>query len=208
MKHTLASALFLLCLCGLPNAAEARVSRRVIRREAIQERLEAGQRAPYLRTASYARLYDNDAFGFTLRFPSEWTAEELGETQGAITTVVLFLSPLEGEGDASRENINLVTEDVPPSVTAGDYAEAAIAQQRRLFDGFTLLHSRPLSFGGLPGHGIAFEAAFGGKRLIFEQAWIQRHGTMYVWTLAAPATTIDRYSLVFHDLLSTFTFNG
>lgn len=220
--HAFAVGTALLLLTTFASQAEAkenanlplsnfvtRPNARSIRAEALKNRQNQELHAQRTTLASQVNLYENALLHFSIRYPKDWEVSELMDTEGRLTTIALFLSPLEGEKDASRENVSAMTEDLTDSrLSMQDYTTQAIANEEHLFDSYTLLSSTDTYLAGNPAHSITYSAGFQDKILMFEQYWTIFRGKMYVWTLAAPAETFDRYSAMFHDMLSTFTFES
>lgn len=205
--------LIIAILCVAPLAAQARTMEGVPRLSARQIRIQALKRAKResRRVGTYAasvqNLYENSANAIAIRFPHDWRMQELSEEQGRIVNVVLFLSPME-EGDVSQENINLVVEDLQGTdISPETYAETVIEQVRKIFLDFRLLWSRDTLLAGEFGHEIVYTAKFHGGDLGFDQVWVFHNGRVFVWTLVAPAETLDAYVPIFQEMLSTFEFD-
>ena len=134
--------------------------------------------------------------------------QNLLDSNGRITSIALFLSPLSDSGDTTEENINLIVEDVRDApLTLDQYQDAAITQERGLFDSFSLVSTSDIVLDGEAGRDIVFQTTFNEKSLFFEQAWALHDGIVYVWTLAAPPETFAQYSRMFHTMLGTFGFS-
>ncbi len=210
MRRLLSFAIISL-LVPLPLAARTFDGAPPSAREIRQEALRRDQKESLLSGtygADLENLYVNDSYGVHIRYPRDWKAQDLLESNGKITSIALFLSPLSGSGDTAQENINLVVEDVRDEALNPDqYEEAAIAQEQALFDSFTLVSSNDITLDGEAGHDIVFQASFNERSLMFEQAWAHHDGIVYVWTLAAPPETFDDYSRTFRTMLGSFGFN-
>ncbi len=184
-------------------------SPRSIRAAALQQRQEHAERSLYTYPASLQQRYRNNEHGFLVRYPQGWKAQEMKqENYGKLSSIILFLSPLEGEKDVSRENINLVVEELAPSPqTLEGYTAAAIALEQELFDEYTLTASHDLQIAGLSAHRITYTAAVnGGSTTAFEQIWFIRDGKAYVWSLAALPESYDRYAQTFRLMLDSLSF--
>lgn len=207
-----------LALCSLPlptfaahirtndTVMASKPNPRSIREQAKQKRWEDFSRSRFTYDADLSQLYRSDLFGFSIRYPRGWKNEEILDRNGNVTTVALFLSPME-EDDTTQENVNVVVEDIVDSrLTLDTYTENAIRQERELFSGYNLHTSVRLQIAGYPAHIVSYDALFGGKNLSFEQVWILRDGKVYVWTLAAVPETFEKYSGSFRKMIDTFMF--
>jgi len=210
------SSLVLLALAGAPPPADIvarptwveRRSPRLIRQDALN-RQDDGFSDSYSRTAALAQVYENEFAGFRMRYPKGWTAHDLLDSNGTVTSVMAFLSPESDIDDAGRENINLVIEDLTSlGVSFEEYSDQAIESERELFQDYKLHANVRTLWKGLPARSIRYDATFNGRRLTFEQLWFARNGTIYVWTLASPPSTIDHYAGLFRKMVGSLSFNG
>lgn len=209
-QRTLAIALMLL----LPSAASARImpqgsptSARQIRAQALKQYQEESRHIGQY-DATVANLYESSPFGFAIRFPKDWTQHDILKREKMITSVVLFLSPVD-EATQELENVNLVVEQLPgnPHVSATAYTDASIEHEQALLPGFQLLSSQDTMTAGELAHEVTFHATMNGSETAFDQIWIFHDTRVYVWTLAAPPSSFDAYARTFHRMLETFSFD-
>ena len=145
--------------------------------------------------------YYKKADGFSIRFPAEWEQKE-----NVMGTVVIALSPAEGEADAFRENVNVVVETLPTPMDLGKYLELSMANLKKL-----------LAVGQAP---EVSEATLGGekaKRVVYQMTMgqISVKSTLYVAvmgrrgyaiTCSATPDSFDAYQEPFEKIVETFRF--
>jgi len=139
--------------------------------------------------------------GFSIRFPAEWEQKE-----NVMGTVVIALSPAEGEADTFRENVNVVVEALPTPMDLEKYLELTVANLKNL-----------LSAGQEP---EVSDATLGGekaKRVVYQTTMgqIGVKGTLYVAvkgnrgyaiTCSATPDSFDAYKAQFERIAGTFRF--
>jgi hypothetical protein len=190
------------------HAADIPVRRspRTIKQEALKRRWHEMQKSNYSQVSALSQYLYSKTYTLSIRFPKNWHGEEVLETSGGVTTIALFLSPLE-EDDAEQENMNLLVEDIRDTgLSLDDYTERAVRQEQNIFSDYTLLSSVPLQITGFPAHSIRYSAVFHGRKLFFEQVWVLREGKVFVLTFAAPEETFQQYATIFRQMVDTFSF--
>ncbi|MFA6522808.1 MAG: hypothetical protein WCS85_00325 [Candidatus Peribacteraceae bacterium] len=186
--------------------ASVRQSPRTIKHEALKRRWREVQQSNYSQISALSQLFHSETYGLSIYFPKDWHGEEVLQTSGGVTTIALFLSPLQ-EGDTEQENMNLLVEDIRDTgLTLDDYTRRAVQQEQNIFSDYTLFSSVPLQITGFPAHSIRYSAVFHGRTLFFEQVWVLREGKVYVLTFAAPEETFQQYTMTFRQMVGTFSF--
>jgi hypothetical protein len=98
-------------------------------------------------------LYENPQYGFSVSYPSDWTAEEPDPNELGI--VAGFLAP----GESIDDPLNYVTvqiEDLPAGTTLSGYTQAVLANLRSSYPDFQLLAERAMIISEEPAHVIAY----------------------------------------------------
>ena len=145
--------------------------------------------------------YYKKAEGFSIRFPAEWEQKE-----NVMGSVVMALSPAEGEADAFRENVNVTVEALPSPMTLDEYFNLSMVNLGKL-----------LTEGRQP---EVSDATLGGekaKRVVCQMMMgqINVKSTVYVavkgtrgYSLACSATpdSFDAYKARFEEIAGTFRF--
>lgn len=204
----------LLVLLGFPLLVSARIwdgfverpSRRLVR-EALRE---TNARTPAMLTiheVSLDRTFQSADFPMKFQYPSAWERDDVLETTPPLTLVVMFLSS-EQRPAGIRQNINLVVEDLPSSMTLGQYTELGIKMEQEFFEHYALQKSEDvLIAGAYSAHRVVFTASLSGGDMTFEQVWVLRERTAYVWTFADSAQGFDKHVKTFERMLDTLTLH-
>ena len=141
--------------------------------------------------------------GVKMQYPTLWERSDLVKSTPPLTLVVMFLSPRETSSDV-RENVNLVTEKLPSALTLPEYTDLGIAIERGFFSQYTLRISDDIVIAGVyRSHRVIFTATLSGGKMTFEQIWMVRGKTAYVWTFADTAEKFDEHVGTFERMLDT-----
>ena len=142
-----------------------------------------------------------DKGGFTIAYPSEWTLE----TDGASGTEFAVYSELDGAADLFQENVNVVSEVLPPrEVTLEEYSEASRGQLEDAFEGFDLKEEKELSDAYGKYRYIIYHANYMGMDLAWKQQFRIKDGKAYVLTYSATQEDFDKFSETADQIFSTF----
>jgi hypothetical protein len=98
-------------------------------------------------------LYENSQYGFSVSYPSDWTAQEPDPNELGI--VAGFLAP----GESIDDPLNYVTvqiEDLPSGTTLRGYTQAVLANLRSSYPDFELLAEGEMIISEEPAHVIAY----------------------------------------------------
>ena len=156
-----------------------------------------------IRSVALDGTYANPEFGVQIAYPSLWQQNDLLQRTPPLTLVVMFLSPMGNDGGL-RENVNLVTEDLPGDMTLDDYTGLGLKNEQDLFPGFSLLAEGAVSVAGLNrGHMIRFSAPLKDRTMTFEQIWTVVGRRAYVWTFADDAQTFAQNLATFERMMGT-----
>lgn len=138
---------------------------------------------------------------FTIAYPAEW----LLETDGASGTEFAVFSELEGDADMFQENVNIVSETLPPrEVTLEEYSEASRSQLKEAFQGFDLIEEKELSDAYGKYRYIIYHAKLEGFDLAWKQQFRIKDGKAYVLTYSATQEKFDTYKDSADKIFSTF----
>ena len=157
------------------------------------------QTPPHKKEATTLATYHNDAFGLSLQYPQSWEMRE-----HMLGTVVSFISPLEGSGDHIRENVNLVTQELPENaVTLESYSDGTLRALKTFNPSMFLIASEGTVVGGLSAHSITYEQDTGLGRIQFRQVWFLRGNEAFLFTFTAEPENFERYEKAFRTMLET-----
>ncbi len=146
-------------------------------------------------------VYRSPAYGITAEYPAGWKAAE-----GAMGAIVVFNSPLEGEGDQFSENVNIMGEDLSayPGMTVGKYAETGIAKLALFFTDFRLLDNRRHTVDGRRARLIEYTGRMGIFQVHVLQAMTIADGKAYVLTFTAEEANYGRYLPAARRIMASF----
>ena len=162
-----------------------------------------GVTAWYFLQANQFSTYKDDEFGFSLKYPTSWTA-----TPHINGTNVAFYSPLENALDVFKENVNIVVQDMSAQRTIPDlnqYTSIAINQMKVVFKkNFVLIESKPVFLSGMPAHQIIFIGKGPEMDLKFKIIWTLKAKRAYQFTYGAVASQYDKYIGKVDAMIRTF----
>ena len=98
-------------------------------------------------------LYESPQYGFSVSYPSDWSAEEPDPNELGI--VAGFLAP----GESIDDPMNYVTvqiEDLPAGTTLSGYTQAVLTNLRSTYADFQLLAESSMIISEEPAHVIAY----------------------------------------------------
>lgn len=188
----------------ISNGTVVMPSRRAIR---------AGARAPAaanntrltIREVPLDKTFESPENGVKIQYPSSWQRFDLMEKNPPLTLIVMLLAKTRN-GDGIRQNINLVTEDLPSPMSLADYTELGLAVERDFFEDYTLLKSEDtLIAGTYRAHRVYFTTKLPGGNMTFQQVWMLRGNKAHVWTFADASSVFDEHLGTFQRMLDTLT---
>lgn len=148
--------------------------------------------------------YVSREHGLSLRYPAAWTVKER-----LYGTLVSFLSPLESDDDAIRENINILLERIPDDrVTLQSLTEDAVLDLLSSTPGLVFQASEGMLIGsGIAAHGVTYEQDTELGRIKFRQVWAITDGRAVLLTFTTTPETFGEYEGVFEMILRTITLS-
>lgn len=144
--------------------------------------------------------YRNDNLGFSIKYPKQWIFKE---DPGDVA--VIFYAPLENKLDLSRENVNVVVEDIsdqPKSLE--QYSAKSIRQVQAVFEGYIqVVDSSPTFLAGRNAHQFIFIAGEN-PQLEFFIVWTIDNLKAYQITYTSAPLTYEKYVKPFKKMLASF----
>lgn len=134
--------------------------------------------------------YENNLYGFSLRYPATWSYKENQDGAAAI-----FMTPNENPLDTFRENVNIVIQDIPrQSPTLREYTKRAIFQLQVVFgQGLIILESKPAIIDGRAAHRFVFLSRIDNVDFRTMCMWTLAEGKAYQITYTALNAQYDKY---------------
>ena len=145
--------------------------------------------------------YEHPKLNFSVDHPKAWTIQS--EAKG-----VYFLSPKLESLDVVQETISVLVEPLPDDVeTQEQYTKKALDEIAELSN-YTMMESKRVSFAGLRGHTITYQATIQNNLIQFRQAWVIYKGKSYLMTLASPPNTFANFERVFGRVIKSLKIEG
>lgn len=153
-------------------------------------------------TSTYVS-YNNDKYGFSLKYPIDWVLHE-----GYMGTIFIALSPFEDGNDLFQENINVITEDLQGyEFTIEEYLEFTLSELQDMVDNLKVISRGKRHIAGQQGKVIVFS----GEQSGFEFQWMQLFfisGTnIYVITYTAQENKYDKHLPTIENIINSIKFN-
>jgi hypothetical protein len=147
-------------------------------------------------TTAQVKTYDNPAF--SIQYPTAWNYQE--NVYGAIA---MFFTP-QGTGDQFRENVGIVTETLPSTMTVDEYYAIIKPQLQNLIKDYTELSNENITIDGLTGKKLIYEGTQVNYKLKWQQVFVIKDTTAYIINYTATADTFDQYIADVNAMVKTF----
>lgn len=147
------------------------------------------------------QVYHNDAAGLRVHFPTSWIVRER-----VLGMLVSFVSPLADSGDRIHENINIVTQDIPPEeMSLTSYTAGTIRELLTFNPALHFAVSQAMTIGDNDAYSVTYQEPTLLGPLAFRQAWTVVGHTAYLFTLTTLPATFDEYNALFERMLQSAT---
>ncbi len=143
--------------------------------------------------------YENGSYGVRIKYPQEWT-----KTEGAMGTVVVFLSPKQNDSDPFQENLNIIVQNLPASTTLNVVTEETINQVKQLIQNATIIESTDTTLAGVPAYKIVYSGKMREYTLKWIQIWTVKNNKMYSITYTAEINSYSYYLDVIQKMIDSF----
>ena len=133
-------------------------------------------------------IYTSPEEDLRVSYPRDWVPQE--RFMG--TVVAFFFSPLDGQSDLFRENVNLVTDSLDRPVTVEQHTQASLRPLAQVIARFELIEEGEGTLADRPARFNQFTGRQGGVELTWLQLlpWRERGP----WCSATPVPTSTRTS--------------
>jgi hypothetical protein len=136
--------------------------------------------------------------GFSIQYPATRTAQE--NVYGA---QVMFFSP-QWSGDQFRENVGIVTEILPTTMSIADYYTSIKAQLTNMIKDYQEISNEDITLGGITAKKIVYAGTQGNYKLKRMQVLLIKDKTAYVINYTASAGTFDEFSKEADAIVNSF----
>ena len=145
--------------------------------------------------------YEHPKLNFSVDHPKAWTIQS--EAKG-----VYFLSPKLESLDVVQETISVLVEPLTSDVkTQEEYTKKALNEIAGLAN-YTMMESKRMSFAGLRGYTITYQATIQNNLIQLRQAWVIHDGKSYLMTLASPPDTFTNFERIFGRMVKSLKIKG
>jgi len=147
------------------------------------------------------RLYKNDEYNFSIKYPALWAYEE--NINGA---AVIFYSPQENDLDFFKESVNIVVQDISGNpLNLQDYSQLAIKQMEAVFEeNMITLESVPIFIADRSGYKFVFIGKSPEADLQYMSVWTIEGTTAYQVTFTSIASHYEQYIFKVKRMLRSF----
>lgn len=138
---------------------------------------------------------------FEIKYPSDWTADE----SGMMGTHFILFSPLSGETDQFKENVNLLVQDLTGyDLTLDAYVELSENQIKTMITDGKIFLSERIKAENAAYHKVIYSGIQGEFDLKFEQFYWVRNNTAYILTLTCENDQFEAYRETGEGILHSF----
>lgn len=130
----------------------------------------------------------DDRYGYELAFPRGWTASE-----GAAMPALFVASARESPSDAFVENVNVVVEALPTTLSAEDYADGSAPLLQTDLSEYRELSRTTVELAGQPAVRLEYQHTYQGHPLWVVSYMLVAGPRAYVITATAEQSQLDRW---------------
>jgi eukaryotic-like serine/threonine-protein kinase len=156
---------------------------------------------PATPAATIFTTYSDPTNGFSIGYPPAWDKET-----GVSGTVVAFLSPSGGTGDAFRENVNVIVEHLPHSMSLDAYTTVNESKLQQFITDYNKTGESDSTLGGSPSREIEYSGTQGQYQLNWLQNYTVQGDTAYVVTYTGTGSDFTRLEPTARQMFSSFQF--
>jgi hypothetical protein len=149
------------------------------------------------------KTFQNTAFSgkkYTLTFPSTWEANDTG----IMGTDRVGLSPLEDANDIFRENVTVVLENLPSSMTDQKYLDLTIKSLTKAFGLSEGVAFSKVRVGAQEGYHLRYAFQMGQQALDNDVYIVVRKGSAYILTCSNAKGKRDVFKPVMDATIASF----
>ena len=149
--------------------------------------------------AQSLRTFTSYAENFSIGLPSSWEKKEK-----YMGTTVIALSPVENSSDTFRENVSVVTEKLPVSMSNEKYLELSLQNIRKMLTDFNMISQGNAVLSGKQGKWIKYTHRMGQIKILTLQFFALTSDRAYVITCTTAPNTFDQYKGQFRKIIESF----
>jgi hypothetical protein len=143
--------------------------------------------------------YDGTFDSFSIKFPSKWDRQ-----RGSGIVKIMALSPITGERDTFRENINVGIEGTGWFTGIDKYVEKSIAEAKKQLRNLKVNSQGETTVDGKPARWIIFDHQFGPYQLRALTYAVFDGRTAFIITCTSTSKTFSKYKSTFEKAVQSF----
>jgi len=143
--------------------------------------------------------YHDSNLGFALELPEGW---EIGQAPNDKT--VVMLSPMEGEDDPFRENMNVIVTELDADISLQDLFNLNVNNAKMMLPSFEAIAVEPLEISGAPAMKLIYSFEIEGTTLKNIVYILLKGRTMYTITFSCLEQRFDEFRPAFETIGSSF----
>lgn len=142
--------------------------------------------------------YQNRELGFALEFPEQW---DVGQAPNDHT--VVLLSPLEGEKDTFRENMNVIVTKLDIDIKLEDLFNYNVENAKKMLPSFTPVEVEPTELSGLKAMKLTYTFVVQETTLKNIVYILLKDRTMYTITFSCMEGRFDEFRPLFETIAAS-----
>lgn len=144
--------------------------------------------------------YTDKANNFSIQYPKEWIKEIRGNS-------ILFLSPLDGQGDRFKENVNVMLQDLSQQeLTLAEYTELTKESVIANLGKQAIVSLKDVTLKGVSAKEFIYKMNLNGNNLKIKQYWFIQNKKAYLFTYTAKPSKFNDYEAVASKIVESFKF--
>jgi|LSQX01.1.fsa_nt_gb serine/threonine-protein kinase len=137
---------------------------------------------------------------FSIQYPNDWEKEIRGNS-------IIFLSPLEGERDRFKENVNFMLQDLSQQpLTLEQYTDITEESVIANLGKQSIFSLKDVTIQGIAAKEFIYNMNMNGNNLRIKQYWFIKNKTAYLFTYTAKPLRYDDYELIANKIIESFKF--
>ena len=145
-------------------------------------------------------MHTDKANGYSVKYPNEWEKEIRGSS-------VLFLSPLDGQGDRFKENVNVMLQDLSQQqVTLEQYTDITKESVITNLGKQAIVSLKDATIQGVAAKEFIYNMNMNGNNLRIKQYWFIKNKMAYLFTYTAEPSKYSEYEATANKMVESFTF--
>lgn len=135
--------------------------------------------------------------GVKLCYPGNWTSQADPEME------YILMSELEGANDIFQENANVVTEDLPYSMSASEYMDASMSAMNSMLSNFSKVDRGSQNINGRTAEWMLYNHEMGEYKIRVKVWSLTKGAKAYVITCSSLQSDFDKFAKTFDSIAAS-----